>query len=241
MTSVAALSTFSIHRVYAYSVMQQRHVAAADFLQPIGGTVKIAPALHELITTAFSKVKSSELTSIDFDISAEREHPVRDDIMIVAFGATNAPRFAAARIAARLSSSMDNRSRAGLLLLTVETDGGVRRRVSLLLLPREEVVQLNGTPSEDVLLELLREAFSTGSSLRKFAKIEGHDSRTQFLSAEVGDFQRQSNSTKDVADFWIKDFLVARSRMNQERGSRLLATALRRVFVPVPRPPSWHG
>jgi hypothetical protein len=226
---------FSLLRVYAYPVLQQRGVGAEDFVQPIGGAVRLTAGLQELVATAFKKVESGVLTSVDFDISADRQHVIREDLLTVAFGLTKAPRAAAQRIAARLSASTDNRSRAGLLVLTVEADAGdVRRRVSLLLLPREDVVQLNATSSEDVLLELITNAFSTASELRKFARSEGHNSRTQFLSADILDLEGRSGSNGEAADFWIKDFLVARPRMSSDAGSRLLAAALRRAFDAAP-------
>jgi hypothetical protein len=225
---------FSLQRVYAYAVLQQRGVGEDDFIQPTGGTVRLTSGLQELVTTAFKKVEAGVLTSVDFDISADRQHPVRDDLLTVAFGLTKAPRTAALRIAVRLSASMDNRSRAGLVLLAAEADADdVKRRVSLLLLPREDVVQLNDAAAEDVLLELLKNAFSTASELRKFARVEGHNSRTQFLSADILDLEDRSSSG-EAADFWIKDFLIARPRMNSDAGSRLLAAALRRAFEAAP-------
>lgn len=217
-----------LQRVYAYSVRPQRCVDKSELIPPTGGTVKVTPALRGLITAAFAKVQSRILTSVDFEFSADRQHAVREDLMTIAFGATQAPKTAASRLATRLSEAMDKRSGDALLLLAVEADSP-KQRVSLLLLPREDVVQMNGRTTEEVLLNLLQDAFSTASSLRKFARVEGHNSRTQFLSAEILDLQLTLPS-KDGADFWVKEFLEARLRMNSDSGSRKLVAALRRAF-----------
>lgn len=219
---------FSLQRVYAYTVRPQRCIDKSEILSPLGGAVKITPSLRGVITAAFAKVQSRVLTSVDFDISPAREHPVRGDLMTIAFGATQAPKTAATRMATRLSEAMDNRSGEALLLVTVEVDAP-KHRVSMLVLPREDVVQMNGKSTEEVLLNLLRDAFSTGSALRKFARVEGHNSRTQFLTAEIIDLQL-TVANKEGADFWVKEFLMARLRMNSESGSRKLVAALRRAF-----------
>ena len=79
------------------------------------------------------------------------------------------------------------------------------------------------------MINVLREAFAAGTGLRKLARMSGHESRTQFLSAEVLDFQLAS-AQKSVADFWVEHFLHARPRMNADTGSRELAVALQRAF-----------
>jgi len=223
---------FSLQRVYAYTVRPQRCIDKSELMPPQGGPVKITQSLRSVITAAFAKVQTKVLTSVDFDISPSREHPVREDLMTIAFGATQAPKAAATRMADRLSVAMDNRSGDALLLVTVEEDAP-KHRVSMLVLPREDVVQMNGKFPEEVLLSLLGDAFSTGSELRKFARVEGHESRTQFLTAEIIDLQL-TVANKEGADFWVKEFLMARLRMNSDSGSRKLVAALRRAFEAAP-------
>lgn len=221
-----------LQRVYAYSIVPQKSVDKTETNPPAGGGVKITSALRDLVIVAFAKVHAKGLTSVDFENDADRQHTVREELMTIAFGATQAPKTAAARIAARLSAAMDNRSGDALLLITVEGDGP-KQRVSMLLLPREEVVQLNSKPADEILLNLLKDAFSTGAELRKFAMVEGHNSRTQFLSADILDLQLTARN-KDGADFWVKEFLAARLRMNSDSGTRQLVSALRRAFDAAP-------
>jgi hypothetical protein len=218
---------FSLQRVYAFTVTPQRGAAEDGVVVPTGGSVKLTPGLREVVENAFSKVAKSILTTVDFSFDANRANPVREEILAIAFGATQTPRAAAARLASRLAQTMDNRSHSALLLLAVEADGA-SRRVSLLVLPREDVVQLHGS-DEEVLLDLLRNAFSTGSGLRKVARVSGHNSRTQFLSVEVLDLQLTSNH-KTTADFWVRNFLEALPRVDAATGSKHLAAALQRAF-----------
>lgn len=221
----------TLGRVYAFAVTPQRGLETANIVSPSGGLVRITRALRQVVDKAFEKISATALTTVDFDFDGDRNHEVRDDVMTVAFGSTQAPRTAAGRLASRLSATMDNRSRSALLLVTVEIDDP-KRRVSMLLLPREDVIQLGGN-EEDLLLTLLQDAFSTGSGLRKLARLHGHNNKSQFLSAEVLDLQLMSGQ-KSVADFWIREFLCARPRVDSETGSRQLAAALQRAFEAAP-------
>ncbi|MBZ0233265.1 MAG: hypothetical protein K8M05_13125 [Deltaproteobacteria bacterium] len=196
-------------------------------IAPEGGPVAITAGLREVLATAFEKIARGVRTTVDFELDGGRSNAVRDAIIAIGFGATKTPGAAAARLAARLAQTMDNRSHAALLVVVVEENGS-KRRISLVVLPREDVVQL-GKRSEEVLLNVLRDAFSTGSHMRKLARFEGHHSKTQFLSAEVLDFQLAS-AHKTIADFWIRNFLAARPRIDAQTGSRQLAGALQRAF-----------
>lgn len=219
---------FSLQRVYAFAVTPQRRTADDDRVEPEGGAVKLTHALRDVIGNAFDKIGRGTLATVDFELGSDRAHVVRDEVMAVAFGATKTPRAAAARLATRLADTMDNRSHAALLVVAVETDDP-KRRISLLVLPREDVIQLGGASSDEYLLNVLRDAFSTGSGLRKLARAQGHDSQTQFLSAEVLDFQLAS-AKRITADFWIQSFLGAKPRIDSPNGSRQLAAALQRAF-----------
>ena len=218
---------FELVRVYAFAVRPQRGVDEQSFETPPGGGVKVTAGVRDVIAKAFKKVAESALTTVDFDLDGSRRHEVRENVMMVAFGATTSPKAAAGRLAVRLSNTMDNRSNSALLLATVE-ERDPKRRVTLLVLPREDVVQLLGS-GEEMLLDVLNDAFSTASGLRKIARVEGHDSKTQFLSADVLDFQLMSHQ-KSVADFWIRDFLGALPRVNSQAGSKALSMALQRAF-----------
>jgi uncharacterized protein (DUF2267 family) len=222
---------FSLDRVYGFTVIPQRTAEEGEQAAPQGGLVRIDASLRSMVASSVQKIGASALSTVDFDIDADRANPVRDDVVLVAFGNTQTPRAACERLAARLSATMDNRSRVALLLVIVEHDGD-DRRVSLLMLPREgDVLLLNPRQSQatDVVIDVLRDAFAAGTGLRKLARLSGHESRTQFLSAEVLDFQLAS-AQKNIADFWVERFLQARPRMNTDTGSRELAVALQRAF-----------
>ena len=125
---------FSLDRVYAFTVTPQR-TAEEEHIVPEGGAVRIDGPLKAMAASSVRKIDASALSTVDFDIEADRSSPVRDDVVLIAFGNTQTPRAACERLATRLSATIDNRSRVALLLVIVERDGD-DRRVSLLMLPR---------------------------------------------------------------------------------------------------------
>ncbi len=126
----------------------QRTAEEGEHVVPEGGPVRIDAPLRSMVASSVQKIDVSTLSTVDFDISADRANQVRDDVVMVAFGNTQTPRAACDRLAVRLSATMDNRSRVALLLVIVERDGD-DRRVSLLMLPREgDVLLLNPRQSQ---------------------------------------------------------------------------------------------
>jgi hypothetical protein len=150
--------------------------------------------------------------------------------MTIAFGQTSAPRAAAGRLAARLCGAMDQRSPASALLLVTVEEESEKARVSMFLLPREDFIRWTGSDEDaEIVLSLIRDAFSTGSGLRKAAVLEGKNIATHFLGANIIDLQIAS-SRRAVAGFWVEQFLDAKLKITPEMGSIILGEGLRRAF-----------
>lgn len=219
-----------INRIYAFQVVPQRSATEQEVVVPDGGVLKVTASVQKIIGEAFKKITPANITSVDFTFAtADRSHPIRDEILSLGFGSSTAPKSAASRLALRLSSKMDHRSKPGLLLITVE-HREQKREVTLLMLPRETVVSFGSEKSEkdEYLLELLPNAFSTGSGFRKLARLEGHNNQSQFLSVEVLDLQLGS-AHRSAADFWIREFLQARPRIDSKTGSKELVNGIHRA------------
>jgi hypothetical protein len=224
-----------LDRAYAYTVSPQKSRWSTS-VGTVGGGLAITQGLRDVIAAAYERVATKELSSVDFRLDANRTNPVRDEVLKLSFGRAQRPRAAGAALAERLSSTMDGRSNEALLLVVVESaisDRGLRR-ISLLVLPRENVVQLERSgKNDDVRLNLLADAFSTASHLRKFARMSGSEGRTQFLSVEVLDLQQFSRN-RVTADFWVDSFLEAQPRLDSATGTRYLVSGLQRALQSAP-------
>lgn len=225
--------SFKLDRLYALSVSPQRGTDETLRIAPSGGAVAVDADAEALFGTALNRVSQRQLATVVLDVdTTTRINRAREHVMQVAFGATQAPAAGARKLAATLSGEMDQRSSNGLLLVSVEKDmeHSDRRRVHLILLPEETVVRMRGNQGEhDVSLDVIRDAFSTASSLRKIARFTGHNSQTQFLTADVLDLQLMGIG-RAAADFWVTDFLQAHANMNSATGTEKLALALKRSF-----------
>ena len=122
---------------------------------------------------------------------------------------------------------MDDRSPECLFLLAayVEKESD-KRRVALWIFPQDEAFRF--TPGqEDNDIELLTEIFSRTSALRKMALFEGKNIATNFIKANVLDYQ--TGRADDVAGFWIRRFLEAVLSITPAAGTKVLADALKRA------------
>jgi hypothetical protein len=117
---------------------------------------------------------------------------------------------AAAELAARLSQAMENRSPACLFLAAGYRDSAAApvREVTLWIFPRDDAFRFR---SRAHAIELLSDVFSRTSRLRKLALFDGRNLRTDFLEADVLDFQ--AGGIGGVAEFWIERFLETGSRL----------------------------
>src|SRR4029077_16243340 len=105
-------------------------------------------------------------------------HDVRNLILSVSFGQAAAAKAAAFKLAARLGSSMDDRSPFTLLVLTAYQKAATRRLV-LWAFPKDEPFHFSVSGGA-AHLRILRDAFSRSSSFRKAALFEGIHSKNTF-------------------------------------------------------------
>ena len=162
---------------------------------------------------------------VDFRVDqASRTSPVRENLRALAFGNVAASLAASNQLAARLSSVMDRRSSACLLVMAGLKDGA-RSRVAMWTFPQEAALRL----SQGTRIEVLDDVFNLRSRMRKAAIFEGQDRRTDFIRGHVLDFQAASPN-RQAADFWIDDFLQCELAMRGDAGTRELARCVKKAY-----------
>lgn len=223
-----------IDNVFAYAVAPQKNTN--DPATPEGGSVPVSAELRTVLTESNEAAQFHRKTEIAFEVdTATRTNEVRDWVMTLAFGT---PREAAAvslDLARRLSTAMDQRSTPALFICsTYDVSDGNRKRVTLWTFPRDAAFQFSHGDGRQ-RVRVLRDVFSQTSGLRKAAMFEGRQLRNHFLTGRALDYQA-GGTTRDIAEFWIKRFLMCRFGLRGDAGTRLLARALKDAFDHCPDP-----
>ena len=214
-----------LFRLHAYSVSPSR--TKDVIVRPKGGAVSLTADLRALIEKNFVAAKFSERTTVVFNVDeGTRTCAMRDEILRFAFGEPAAARIAALTLSANLALAMDGRSSTGLFVPAAYRDGE-NRQVVLWVFPKEDALRITNT-AKGASIELVTDAFSQRSRLRKAAQFVGGDGRTAFLEGRVLDYQA-AGGQGDVASFWVERFLTCSPAVKDDAGSRMIARALREV------------
>ncbi len=217
-------TSWNLQRGYA------SHVRPGKFANPplIPDTypLKLEPGFRDVLDHAISAMARHPMSSVAFRMSDDREHPVRELLLKLAFGQTRTPLAAVLDLAARLAQHTDRRTGSSLMLTTVE-ESGDKRRVSLYLFPEEDTFRLKTVKDEAVLERL--QAFVLKSKLRKVARFEGKNIKSHFILGGVADLIIGSDP-RTAADYWVAEFLDADFAINSIKGTRLVAEGLKRAF-----------
>ncbi len=212
-----------LFKVHAFAVDPSR-TSDEDALAQ-GGAINITPAIVHALARNYSAAKFNQRAVVDFEMDIQaRSNEIRDEILAYGFEEDQLADKAASVLASKLSEAMDLRSKPNLFVLTALREDD-KRRVVLWMFPRDTALQFtsgNGGPT----LEVLTDIFSQTSRLRKAAKFEGRNIRTNFLTGRILDFQT-SYEALDIADFWRVRFLQCTFGLAGEAGTKLLADALR--------------
>lgn len=174
--------------------------------------------------------ESAEKSPIDISFLPEggqQVNAVRGLVRSIAFDEITQKEHASMDLACRLAGSTYMRSGAGLFVVLLGRFSE-RARVMLWRFPGDESLQARMlTGALDI--RLIQDAFSRESTKFKAAMFEGTPASTSFWKGRTEDRQAKSR-VREVADFWVMDFLNARLALTASRGSRLLARSLRETI-----------
>jgi hypothetical protein len=219
-------------RLFGYAIEAQRKVPEDLFCPPLGGELAVGESLRVALDNSLRAAqKSGKMTEVVLQVDEnpdnKRTCPLRDAVLEVGFAEDEAAAVGAHWLASQLSRAMDERSKECLLLIAAyEEEGSEKRRVAVWIFPQDEAFRFTaGEDGNDI--ELLTEIFSRTSAWRKMAVFEGRKLATNFITADVLDFQ--TGRSDDVADFWITRFLEARLSITPAAGTKFLADALKRA------------
>ena len=159
--------------------------------------------------------------------TGKQSNPVREIVRTLAFQSSGSRPAAARELAVRLASVTSRRSPHGLFLVLVGAKGS-SSRVVLWKFPADESIQARLVDSR-LLISIVDDAFSRRSTYFKAAVFEDIQTNTCFWEGRVEDRQA-GGRVREVADFWVYDFLQCRPALTSVHGTRLLANALRETI-----------
>jgi hypothetical protein len=157
----------------------------------------------------------------------QQKNAVRDLVRKLAFGEADERSAASRGLAVRLASVTSRRSPDGLFIVLVG-DSASQHRVVLWKFPVDESIQAQLVDSR-LTIRVVDDAFSRRSTYFKSAMFEGTQASTSFWTGKVEDRQAASR-VREVADFWVQDFLACRPSLTDVHGTRILANALRETI-----------
>jgi hypothetical protein len=222
-----ATRQWALQRGYASIIYPSKRAVEPE--APRTYALKTDTAFRQALSVATEIATRRPMSSILLSMDDNREHPVRDSMLKLAFGQTRTPLSAMGELASRLAMSTDKRTRPALFVVTIDEDRDASR-VSMYVFPEESTYALKSSAQEptEAVLEHLN-SFVLESRLRKVARFEGKNIKTHFISGEVVDLQIGSGP-RSVADYWVADFLQAEFAINDHKGTTLVAQALKAAF-----------
>lgn len=219
----------SVTRLYAYAVPSNKNLTTPAPVQ--GGPMTDLKTLGSVIDDATQKVRAANWLAVRLNVDAtspNRSSPYRDAVLGLAFGQKPKADASALGLAQRLAGLMDQRSPGGcLLVLAVRTEAG-GKTVTMWTFPRDPALRFR-TGAGGPTVEVLTDAFSQRSHLRKAAELKGADQGpTSFLTARAVDLI--SGGPGQAADYWVHDFLDAELSLAGDVGTAALALGLKAAW-----------
>jgi hypothetical protein len=209
----------------AYVVPQCAGMSPAQVRRTVrGSSVDVNTIPQEFFAPLFVAADTSCRVGIALaPEGGQQRSRVRELLLAIARGAYGEKDEASRELACRLAGATTRRSPPGLLVILSGRQGQVCRLV-LWKFPADEGLQAQ-ILSGSITINLLRDAFSKSSSYFKAAVFEEGDAESVFWEGRVEDRQMKQR-LREVADFWVEDFLAARLVFKPAHGTRVLAKAL---------------
>ena len=180
--------------------------------------------ISKLFNSTIVNSRFDKCLEVNFTFSDDRENEIRSLISQYADNDDQIINAAAVELAERLAFSMDRRSSPCLFVITGFIKGEMNQ-IILWAFPKDEALRLN-VSTKGSTIELLNDIFSQTSRLRKAASFEGGRHANSYLSGKIVDYQA-NQSERQIARFWIEEFLQCCLALSPAAGTKILADSLK--------------
>lgn len=213
-----------IKKIYSYLSYPSKH----EEEQPeIGGAaIPHSGRLYDMLKEIFDK--SDKECNIPICFIPEDDGTQNNDCRNEVIDLIKLPGIAAGRkIAERLQSVTTGKSGMGLLFFIVAKDGK-KHKIMISRFPADQGVMAEQN-SKSLKVQFIEQVFLKNANAYKSAIYTGASFDADFWNGHAVDRQ-MNHGIKEVADYWIKDFLVSDFKMTSKAGTKRLAVALREAI-----------
>ncbi|MEK7322173.1 MAG: hypothetical protein AABZ84_03740 [Pseudomonadota bacterium] len=210
-----------IQKIYSYLSYPSKH----EEQQPeIGGaTIPHKGRLYEMLKDIFDKSDKECNIPICFtpDANGAQNNACRNEIiaLINSSGIT-----AGRKIAERLQSVTTGKSGMGLLFLIVAQEEKTHK-IMISRFPADQGIMAEQN-SKTLKVEFVEQVFLKNANAYKSAVYKGASTAADFWLGDAVDKQT-NHGIKDVANYWIREFLLSDFKTTSKAGTKRLAIALK--------------
>lgn len=214
-----------IQKIYSYLSYPSKH----EEQQPeIGGaTIPHKGRLYDMLKDIFDKSDKECNIPICFspDEDGAQNNPCRNEIIEL----ISSPSIGTGRkIAERLQSVTTGKSGMGLLFM-IHAQDGKTHKVMISRFPADQGVMAEQN-SKTLKVEFIEQVFLKNANAYKSVIYKGTSTATDFWLGDAVDKQT-NHGAKDVANYWIREFLLSDFKTTSKAGTKRLAIALRDAIV----------
>lgn len=214
-----------IKKVYSYLSYPSKH---EDKQPQIGGaTIPHNGRLYDMLKDIFDK--SDNECNIPICFMPEKDGSQNNDCMNEVIGLVKSPNISSGRkIAERLQKVTTGKSGMGLLFMILAQDGN-NHKIMMSRFPADQGIMAEQN-SMTLKVKFIEQVFLKNAHSYKAVVYKGASPEADFWTGDAVDKQT-NHGVKDVANYWIKEFLLSDFKTTSKAGTKRLAIALRGAIL----------
>lgn len=221
-------ASFDINFAYVSWVPPLKHENNPDF-KVTSKPLTTDNSAYRYFVEIFDAAINTCRIEIHFKTDGNQENKVRKELLsLVQTSQIDEKMKCANHLTNRLAKLSDKRNGTGLFVI-VEGKKANTTRIILNRFREDEVV-FTKLEKDNLIIELLTEAFSKKSRYYKLAVYEDIMSDRSFWKGYAIDRQRTTGDPKELSDYWIKDFLLFEQAINPIQGTKVFSKVVKKML-----------
>jgi len=216
-----------IKNIYSYLSYPSKH--ENDQPEIGGASIPRKGRLYDMLRDIFEK--SSEECNIPICFVPEEDGTQNNECRNEVIGLLKSPSIISGRkFAERIQKVTTGKSGMGLLFIIL-AENGSHKKIMMSRFPADQGIMAEQN-SKTLKVEFIEQVFLKNANAYKSVIYAGVSTESDFWVGDAVDKQT-NHGVKDVADYWIKDFLLSDFKTTSKAGTKRLAVALRDAILNV--------